>query len=77
MSLITTYILNRVPGKSIHATLYELWHGGKPSIDHLSSWDSADYVHNPTHQHEKLDPKATKMVFIRYPEHSRGYVMYS
>jgi len=33
-------------------------------------------VHNTTHKHEKLGPKATKMVFIRYPAHAKGYVMY-
>jgi len=33
-------------------------------------------VHNPTRKHGKLGPKATKMVFIRYSEHSKGYVMY-
>ena len=37
---------------------------------------SADYAHNPTHKHRKLGPRATKMVFIRYPVQSKGYVMY-
>ena len=36
----------------------------------------AGYVHNPTHKHGKLGPRATKMVFIRYPTHSKGYVIY-
>ena len=33
--LTTTYILKRVPSKSVTATTYELWHGRKPSSDHL------------------------------------------
>ena len=33
-------------------------------------------MHNPTRKHGKLGPKATKMVFIRYSEHSKGYVIY-
>ena len=33
-------------------------------------------MHNPTHKHEKLGPKAMKMVVIRYPAHSKAYVMY-
>jgi len=33
-------------------------------------------VHNPTHKHGKLGPTATKMVFIKNPAHSKGYVMY-
>jgi len=39
-------------------------------------WGSVGYVHNLTHKHGKLGPRATKMVFICYPEHSKGYVMY-
>ena len=34
------------------------------------------YMHKPTHKHEKLDPRATMMVFIRYLKHSKEYVMY-
>jgi len=33
--LMATYILNRVPSKSVTATPYKLWHGRKPSLDHL------------------------------------------
>ena len=74
--LTAAYILNRVPSKSVPATPYELWFGKKPSLDHLRPWGSAGYVHNPTHKHGKLGPRATKMVFIRYPAQSKGYVMY-
>jgi len=74
--LTAAYILNRVPSKSVPATSYELWFGKKPSLEHLCPWGSAGYVHNPTHKHEKLGPRATKMVFIRYPSQSKGYVMY-
>jgi len=74
--LTAAYILNRVPTKSVTATPYELWFGQKPSLDHLRPWGSAGYVHNPTHKHRKLDPKAIKMVFIRYPAQAKGYVMY-
>jgi len=37
---------------------------------------SADYVHNSTHKHAKLGPRVTKMMFIRYSTHSKGYVIY-
>jgi len=33
-------------------------------------------MHNPTYKHGKLDTRATKMVFIRYPTQFKGYVMY-
>ena len=55
-----TYILNRVPSKSIPATPYKLWHGKKPSLDHLRLWGSAGYVHNLIHQHGKLGLRVTK-----------------
>jgi len=62
--LTATYILNRVRSKSISTTPYELWNGRKPRLDYLRPWGSAGYVHNPTHKHGKLSPRATKMVFI-------------
>ena len=74
--LTTTYLLNRVPSKSIPLTPYELWFKRKLSLDNLRPWGLAGYVHNPTHKHDKLGPKATKMVFIRYPEDSLGYVIF-
>ena len=74
--LAAAYILNHVPSKSISATSYELWHCRKPFLEHLCPWGSASYVHNPTHRHGKLGLRATKMVFIQHPKHSKGYVMY-
>jgi len=74
--LTTAYILNHVPSKSVSATPYKKWHGRKPSLEHLYPWILVNYVHNPTHKHEKLGPRATKMVFIRYSGHSKEYVMY-
>ncbi|XP_021912491.1 uncharacterized protein LOC110826200 [Carica papaya] len=74
--LTITYILNCVPSKSVPVTPYELWNGKKPILDHLHNWGSAGYVHNPIHKHEKLSLRATKMVFIKYPEHSKGYVLF-
>jgi len=69
-------ILNHVPSKSVFATPYELWYGTKLSLDHLCPYGLAGYVHDPTHKHGKLSLWATKIVFIRYPKHSIGYVMY-
>ena len=38
--------------------------------------DSAGYVHILNHKHGKLVPRPTKIVFIRYPAHFKGYMMY-
>ena len=32
------------------------------------------YVHNPSHKYGKLGHKERKCIFIRYSEHSKGYV---
>ncbi|KAK4411877.1 hypothetical protein Sango_0260700 [Sesamum angolense] len=74
--LTTAYILNRVPSKSILSIPYELWHGRKPNLEGLRPWGSAGFVHSTSHQYGKLGPRASKLIFIRYCEHSKGYVMY-
>ncbi|KAL0303482.1 UNVERIFIED_CONTAM: hypothetical protein Sradi_6216300, partial [Sesamum radiatum] len=38
--LTTTYILNRVPSKSIPSTPYELWYSRKPNLEGLRPWGS-------------------------------------
>jgi len=45
-------------------------------LDYLYPWGSDVYVHNPTHKYGKLGPRATKMVFIMYPEYCKRYVMF-
>jgi len=63
--LTAAYIHNRVPSKSVIATSCELWHGRNPSLDHSRPWGWLGYMHNLTHKHGKLGPRAMKMVFIR------------
>ncbi|KAL0373355.1 UNVERIFIED_CONTAM: Copia protein [Sesamum radiatum] len=74
--LTASYILNRVPSKSIPTTPYELWHGRKPNLESLRPWGSARFVHSTSHKYGKLGPRASKLIFIRYCEYSKGYVMY-
>ncbi|KAI3453505.1 hypothetical protein Pfo_010168, partial [Paulownia fortunei] len=74
--LTAAYILNCVPFKSVPSTPYKMWHGRKPSLEGLHSWGSARFVHNTSHKHGKLGPRAVKHIFIRYCDHSKGYVMY-
>ena len=69
-----TYILNRVPTKSVISTPYELWTGRKPELGHLRPWGSAAYVHDPSSKYGKLGQRGKKCIFIRYSEHSKGYV---
>ena len=44
--LTATYVLNRVPSKSVTSTPYELWTGRKPNLTYLQPWGCAGYVHD-------------------------------
>lgn len=74
--MIAAYILNRVPSKSVPTTPYELWTGAKPNLENLWPWGCASFVHSTSRKYRKLDPTASKKIFIRYSESSKGYVMY-
>lgn len=69
-------ILNQIPIKSVFSTQYKLWSGNKPSIHYLHPWGSNGYVNVPSNRLRKLGHKASKHVFIRYPDNAKGYVMY-
>ena len=72
--MTTAYILNHVPLKLVPFTPYELWTGEKPNLGNLQPWGSVAYVHTTSHKDGKLGPKGNKCIFIRYSEHSKGYV---
>src|SRR6266496_6261556 len=68
------FTLNRAPSKSIETTPYELWFGEKPKLSFLKVWDCDAYVKK--FQHDKLEPKSEKCVFIGYPKETIGYIFY-
>ena len=72
--LTATFILNCVPSKSVPTTPYELWTKRKPDLSVLRPWGCAAYVLNTSHPHGKLGAQGKKCIFIRYSEHSKGYV---
>ena len=72
--LTATYILNRVPSKSVPSTPYELWNNRKHDLSNLRLWGLTDFVHNPSPKFGKLCSRGRKCIFIRYNEHSKGYV---
>ena len=73
--LIAAYILNCVPSKSVTSTPYELWTRRKPDLMHLRPWGFAAFDRDTSHPHRKLGPRGKKCIFIRYSEHSKGYVL--
>ena len=72
--LTTSHVLNQVPSKFVSSTPYELWNNRKPDPSNLRTWRSLAYVHNPSHKYGKLGHRERKCIFIRYNEHSKGYV---
>ena len=72
--LIVTFILNRVPSKSVPTNPYELWTKRKPDLSVLRPWGCAAYILNTSHPHGKLGARGKKCIFIRYSEHSKGRI---
>ncbi|XP_070025472.1 uncharacterized protein [Nicotiana sylvestris] len=70
---IASYILTRVPTKSVLKTPFELWTTQKPSLNHFHIWGCPAEVpiYSPTEK--KTDPKTTSCLFIGYPDHSKGF----
>ena len=68
------FTLNTAPSKSVETTPYELWFGKKPKLSFLKVWGFDAYVKRL--QHDKLEPKAEKCVFIGYPKETIGYTFY-
>ena len=71
------HIRNRVPLKRLEwKTPYEVWHGRKPSVEHLRIWGSTGYVYVEKHKRDKLDPKSERRVLVGYDEKSKSYRMW-
>jgi hypothetical protein len=68
------FTLNWAPSKSVETTPYELWFGAKPKLAFLKVWGCEAYVKKL--MPDKLEPKAEKCVFIRYPKETIGYTFY-
>ena len=68
------FTLNRAPSKSVGKTPYELWFGKKPKLSFLKVWGCNAYVKKL--QHENLEPKSEKCVFIGHPKETVGDTLY-
>ena len=72
--LIAIFILNYVPNKSIPTTPYKLWTNQKLNLSILKPLGCVAFVIDTLHSHGKLSVIGKKCIFIRYLEHSKGYV---
>ena len=57
-------------------TWYECWFKKKPIVSNLRVFGCICFVHTPDSLRKKLDPKASKAIFVRYPNETKGYQVY-
>jgi hypothetical protein len=61
--LTVAYILIRVPSKSVSSTPYELWNNENLNLGYLHPWGCAAYIHNNSHEYEKLGPRGKRCIW--------------
>jgi len=69
--IIAAHVINRSPSTEIgFKTLYEVWNGHKPSLEHQRVFGCIAYTHV---KQGKLEPRAKRCLFIGYPTEVKGY----
>ena len=72
-----SYLLNRMVSRSLgEITLFELWYGYKPNLEHLRIFGSPCYVLQPEIKRRKLDQKDEVGILIGYNTKSNGYKVF-
>jgi transposase InsO family protein len=73
------YIKNRIHTSAIaqDKTPYELYTGKRADLSQLRIFGCTAYYHIPnTTERKKLDPRASRSVFVGISRHSKGYILY-
>jgi hypothetical protein len=74
---VIMYVLNMCPTKSIDCmTPFEAWHGRKPTVHHLRTFECIVYVQNTTPHLKKMEDHGRKMIFVGYKSGSKAYRAY-
>jgi hypothetical protein len=68
--------LNRTLSKQRRMTPYEMWHGTKPDIPHLRIFGSVTYVFIPDAERRKLEPRATKGLYVSESEQQKANLIF-
>nr|GEW43190.1 retrovirus-related Pol polyprotein from transposon TNT 1-94 [Tanacetum cinerariifolium] len=72
----STYILNRIPIRSIlEKTPYELLRGRKPTLDYFKVFGSKCFILNTKDYLTKFYPKLYEGVFLVNPQNSKAYII--
>ena len=71
------YCRNRSPTTALcRQTPFEAWFRVKPRYLHLRRFGCPAYIHIPKHDRKKLDPKATRLIFVGYDLDSTAYLLW-
>ncbi|KAM1644665.1 hypothetical protein EV1_006205 [Malus domestica] len=70
-----TYLLNRIPSKSVSQTPYEIWHGKSTNLNHIRIWGCPAYVKRL--EADKLEARSIKCYFVGYSKQTLGYEFYN
>ncbi|KAJ0808457.1 putative RNA-directed DNA polymerase [Helianthus annuus] len=75
--LNATYIINRLPSKTIEdKTPYELLHGDKLSYDHMRVLGCLAYYRSIETNRDKFEIRGRPGIFMGYPSRTKGYKIF-
>ena len=68
------YLINRSPRASLGGkVIEEVWAGNDVDLSKLRIFGCPAYVHVPSDERSKLDPKSKKCIFLGYTKGVKGY----
>ena len=71
------YLRNRSPRTSVNRIMpYECLFGQKPDVSSLRVFGCVTLAHIAEKQRKKFDEKSHKVIFVGYPEGTKGYKLY-
>lgn len=71
------YLRNRSPTSTVKgSTPHECFFGHKPDISHLKVFGCQAFLHIPDKLRKKFDEKCRQVIFVGYPEGTKGYELY-
>ena len=76
--LTAAYLINRLPSRVLEYQFpLEVLQGKRPDLSHLRIFGCVSFVHlSEAQQHDKLDPRAVKCIFLGYSQTQKGYKCY-
>lgn len=75
--MTNAYLINRLPSRVLKfKSPMEVLKGRKTELSHLRVFGCTSFVHIQSHNIDKLDPRASKCIFLGYSS-QKGYKCYN